>query len=1175
MRSSSIHQRVIRLASVPAAIAAILAGGTWAAPAFAAAPETPELTVKPIFASIAVFNGVLSPKGKVRAEGTYRFLYRASKTECVGGSETTPDLALGGAPEVLPPEQVKDLTPATEYTVCLQITNPASATATSLPVTFKTAAAAPPETPEALPPSKVKAMSVTLGGIVNPHHGSEPGTYRFVYTKSSSVCTSGAETVEEPAPGSSPRPVSAAITVEPDTTYTFCLKAINALGEATLSSPVTFTTAIPPEMRTVEPVTNITGTSAIVHGVLDPKVASSESVEFTFFYHNSEYGFPCDEEVGYSAGRAPEPPGVASGAKGESVEATLSGLIPDTEYAVCLGARYKGEAFDLSELSTPVKFKTPALLPEVLSELVSERWATAVVLEARINNEAAATNCFFQYGEASVSEHEVSCGEIERGYSEPTLSAKVEGLTAGHTYYWRTGAKNEAGTSYGQEGSFTTAITPETPELSIAPFSWSSGIGVPLTAPANASGEPEARFDWGACPTAGYCAGVGSYTDENGNQEAMAATRINGSWGQAVEIALPTGAARSGQKAGFGFPAPSVSCTESGDCAAVGHYIKEDGGEAAMAVTETGGVWGKASEITLPAKAASNPEASLSSVACPAARSCVAHGEYTDEDGDRKAMVAEETGGVWGTASEIELPANAESNSRSYVDGVACSAAGSCVGVGEYWDGSTRTEEAMVVSETGSKWAQASQIGLPANAGARPESRLRSVVCVPSGPCIADGSYMDRSGHREAMVTEEAGGVWSPASQIQAPSNTAVNPKIGFGSAPMPIACATSGSCVITAEYTDNSGDEEAMVADETGGVWGSANEIAAPANAARNPQTVLDPACPASGACVLVGEYTDAGGDREALVADGEGGSWGQASEVVPPANAESNPGVTVGEVQCPAVGSCLAFGQYTNHAGVTRDMEVTGIAAPENTVAPIVSGTAKVGQTLTCSEGTWSTPAPTSYAYRWLRDGVAIGGAELNIYIVTAADEGHSISCEVTATDAVGSKSAVSGNGVAIREEAREKREAEEVAAAMKRQEEAAAKKQEEAKIALVGSVSLTGSVLSVQSGGKGLVKLGCAGTAPCTGRLTLTVTSKGKHGKKAKAQTIGTAAFSIPADKTVTVTLTLTVAGRALLKSDHGKLSASLTILKSSPSPTSTQHKNVQLVQKQATKAKKQKK
>jgi hypothetical protein len=433
------------------------------------------------------------------------------------------------------------------------------------------------------------------------------------------------------------------------------------------------------------------------------------------------------------------------------------------------------------------------------------------------------------------------------------------------------------------------------------------------------------------------------------------------------------------------------------------------------------------------------------------------------------------------------------------------------------------------------------------------------------------------------MVAEEADGVWGQATQILAPANAAANPH-PFGS----IACIGSGSCVIAAGYTDNAGHGEAMVADQTGGSWGPAREIAPPANAAGNPEVTLDPACSASGVCVAVGEYRDAEGDREAMVVDEAGGLWGQAREISASASAASNPGTDFGEVQCPAAGSCVAFGEYTNHAGATRDMEVTGLEVPEDTVAPIVSGTAKVGQTLTCSQGTWIGASPISYAHRWLRDGAAIGGAESSTYTVTAADEGHSISCEVTATNAVGSKGAASANSAAIHEEARERREAEEAAATRKRQEEEAlaAKrypeetpvkgKPEEAKIAIAGSVSLTGSVLSIQSGGKGFVKLLCAGTATCAGKLTLTVTSKGKgkHAKKAKAETIGTAAFSIPAGKTGVVTITLTAAGRALLKAGHGKLSASLTIVKSSPAPASTKRESVTLVQKQATNAKKRK-
>ena len=80
----------------------------------------------------------------------------------------------------------------------------------------------------------------------------------------------------------------------------------------------------------------------------------------------------------------------------------------------------------------------------------------------------------------------------------------------------------------------------------------------------------------------------------------------------------------------------------------------------------------------------------------------------------------------------------------------------------------------------------------------------------------------------------------------------------------------------------------------------------------------------------------------------------------------------------------------------------------APVNTVAPSVSGTAGVGQTLTCQPGTW-TQTP-SYAYQWSRDGIAIAGATAPTYAATSADGGHALSCAVTASDAAGSATAAS---------------------------------------------------------------------------------------------------------------------------------------------------------------------
>ena len=82
----------------------------------------------------------------------------------------------------------------------------------------------------------------------------------------------------------------------------------------------------------------------------------------------------------------------------------------------------------------------------------------------------------------------------------------------------------------------------------------------------------------------------------------------------------------------------------------------------------------------------------------------------------------------------------------------------------------------------------------------------------------------------------------------------------------------------------------------------------------------------------------------------------------------------------------------------------------APVNTVAPVASGTPAAGQTLSCSSGSWTgAPTPT-YAYTWLRDGVAIAGASGSTYAVQAADVGNGLTCKVTATNENGSAAAVS---------------------------------------------------------------------------------------------------------------------------------------------------------------------
>jgi hypothetical protein len=91
----------------------------------------------------------------------------------------------------------------------------------------------------------------------------------------------------------------------------------------------------------------------------------------------------------------------------------------------------------------------------------------------------------------------------------------------------------------------------------------------------------------------------------------------------------------------------------------------------------------------------------------------------------------------------------------------------------------------------------------------------------------------------------------------------------------------------------------------------------------------------------------------------------------------------------------------------------QVVAQPVPVNSVLPAITGTAQVGQVLTCSQGTW-TNSPTGYAYqwRWNDTGAVIAGATSASYTAVAGDVGHPLACAVVASNAGGnSAAAVSG--------------------------------------------------------------------------------------------------------------------------------------------------------------------
>ena len=99
-----------------------------------------------------------------------------------------------------------------------------------------------------------------------------------------------------------------------------------------------------------------------------------------------------------------------------------------------------------------------------------------------------------------------------------------------------------------------------------------------------------------------------------------------------------------------------------------------------------------------------------------------------------------------------------------------------------------------------------------------------------------------------------------------------------------------------------------------------------------------------------------------------------------------------------------------------------VVTLGAPVNTVRPVVTGTAKQGQTLTATGGTWTGAGTITFALQWWRcapDGSncsTIPNATTATYLLTAADVGSALKLRVTATNSAGSTPAASDLTAAV---------------------------------------------------------------------------------------------------------------------------------------------------------------
>jgi hypothetical protein len=318
--------------------------------------------------------------------------------------------------------------------------------------------------------------------------------------------------------------------------------------------------------------------------------------------------------------------------------------------------------------------------------------------------------------------------------------------------------------------------------------------------PSGAAGNPGGEVNGIACSGVGYCVAVGNYANPADQDQSFILTESHGVWGRATPVRLP-----KGTPAGSASQLSAVACTGRGSCEAVGNYLDSGTNDQAMALTEDAGHWRQAVKILLPANALANPEAFPVSISCLKAGDCVSAGSYqVGQNSDYVPMVATQTRGRWQRATAIRQPKGARPDG-SAMNSVACWSAGHCVGVGFYAVGAN-SDLGMAATESRGHWGRASREALsPARHVSA--SYFDGISCAPAAGCVAAGGYAPTATASPAFTVVYASGRWQHASALKLPAKAVERTGL------YAISCLRDGYCAVGGYYYNTAGDYLPMVA--------------------------------------------------------------------------------------------------------------------------------------------------------------------------------------------------------------------------------------------------------------------------------------------------------------------------------------------------------------------------
>jgi hypothetical protein len=386
------------------------------------------------------------------------------------------------------------------------------------------------------------------------------------------------------------------------------------------------------------------------------------------------------------------------------------------------------------------------------------------------------------------------------------------------------------------------------------------------------SGAAVVRLVGVSCPTATWCAAVGTYSTGTLYLN-LAETYVHGKWRLGPDFGvigeLPSGFLQ-------------VSCTGSTACVAVGgtqiFFGALGSGPSMLAATWDGATW----TLFEPADPRGAIGGILYGVSCPSASNCKAVGSASN------LAIAESWDGKRWRADPLPAPTD---SSFAQLQAVSCAATGTCTAVGQFFDGTENRPLIDVLN--GNKWTLQAA-AFPAGAA---NAMLSGVSCTAASACVAVGNYGLNDGTTAALAERWDGISWIEAA-VPAPAGAT-------WAALSSVACESSTACIAVGNYSPDGGITTLTLAES----WdGSAWTILASNNPAGASYASLETvSCTAAVTCMAVGQSSD-GNNASPLAEIWDGTAWSLDS----PPNPPGATGSTLHGVSCTSATVCMAVGLY-----------------------------------------------------------------------------------------------------------------------------------------------------------------------------------------------------------------------------------------------------------------------